>query len=105
MLGQAVKLVRARVGDGGEHQVVVLARTELPQGVRPQAPAGQEAAAGVQTPGHVDHKAVWEVHRGAVPGDVGGVGGHMGQGEVLRGEGPCGEGDRWSECVCVCVCL
>lgn len=71
-----------------QRHVVVLPWRQLAQRIRRQLPVGQEAAPGVQAPGHVDHEAVGDVRRLAAPGDQRRVGGHMTQREVLRGEGP-----------------
>lgn len=64
--------------------MVLLARRQLPQGVGAQLPVGQEAAARVEAARHVDHEAIWDVPRVSAPGDEGGVGGDVGQREVVR---------------------
>ena len=82
-------LLRPGGPDGGEDQVVVLSWAQLPQRVCPLLAVGQEAAARVQAARHVHHEAIRLTARVALPGNEGGARRHLGQRQVLRGEGPC----------------
>lgn len=90
VLRHAVDLLRPRVSDRREGNVVVLPWGQLTEGVRSHSPVGQEATPGIQPSGHVDHKAIWDVSRVAAPGDQGWVWGHVWEGEVLWGKRPWG---------------